>query len=110
MKFDLRTPCPDCPFVNGSSTNRSLDPERIHGIVSDIKNDATFTCHKTLEQPVAVQQHCAGALIFLEKGEHPNNMLRIAERLGLYDHTKLNRDADIIDDPTVSPKGDKPNE
>lgn len=103
MKFDLKTPCPDCPFVKGSSTNRTLDPERIQGIVHDIKHDATFTCHKTLEQPVEVQQHCAGALIFLENGEHPNNMLRIAERLGLYDYTKLNRNADIIDDPSPLP-------
>lgn len=99
MKFDLRTPCPDCPFLCGSSTNRSLDPERIQGIVTDIKNNATFTCHKTLDLPTPVQQHCAGALIFLENGEHPNNMLRIAERLVLYDHTRLNRKADIIADP-----------
>lgn len=25
MKFDLKTPCKDCPFLIGSSTNKSLD-------------------------------------------------------------------------------------
>lgn len=33
MKFDLKTPCKDCPFLIGSSTNKSLDEGRIRNIM-----------------------------------------------------------------------------
>lgn len=98
MKFDLKTPCKDCPFIKGSSTNISLEAGRIEGIVQDIRNDMTFTCHKTLEKRSAEQQHCAGALVFLEREENPNQMMRMAERFGMYDYKKLNMAADVIDD------------
>lgn len=98
MKFDLKTPCKDCPFLKGSSTNTTLREGRLEEIIGDIRNDMTFTCHKTLEMPGSEQQHCGGAMIFLEKEENPNQMMRIAERIGMYDHQKLNMDADIIDD------------
>lgn len=98
MKFDLKKPCKDCPFIKGSSTNRTLSKERLDGIVDDISNnDMTFTCHKTLNLPEREQQHCAGALIYLEREDNPNQMMRIAERLGLYDRRELNMTADIID-------------
>ena len=97
MKFDLKTPCRDCPFITGSSTNISLAKGRIEGIVKDIREDLSFTCHKTLELPEMDQQHCAGAMIFLEREENPNQIMRIAERIGLYDYKKLDMNADIID-------------
>jgi hypothetical protein len=97
MRFDLKTPCKDCPFIKGSSTNTTLAEGRLEGIVDDIRNDMTFACHKTLEKPKSEQQHCGGALIFLEKENRPNQMMRIAERFGKYDYKKLNTDADIID-------------
>ena len=43
-------------------------------------------------------QHCSGALIVLEKLEQPNQMIRISERLGLYDRRKLNMKAPVFDD------------
>lgn len=98
MKFDLKTPCKDCPFIKGSSTNTTLPDERLDQIVSDIRHGMSFTCHKTLEKPSCEQQHCAGAMIFLEREERPNQMMRIAERVRSYDYTKLNMDADIIDE------------
>lgn len=98
MKFDLKKPCKDCPFIKGSSTNLTLSEERLDDIVNDISNnDMTFTCHKTLDLAKSEQQHCAGALIFLEREDNPNQMMRIAERLGLYDRRELNMTADIID-------------
>lgn len=62
-----------------------------------------FHCHLTGETdeetselvPTAESKHCAGALIFLEKRDRPNQMMRISERLGLYDRTKLNMDAPV---------------
>lgn len=98
MKFDLKKPCKDCPFIKGSSTNRSLVEGRLEGIVNDIRSDMSFTCHKTLGLPKSDQQHCAGAMVFLEREDRPNQMMRIAERLNLYDRHKLDMDSDIIDD------------
>lgn len=95
MNYDLKRPCKECPFVCGTGTNVTLEPGRLEDIKNKLKSDSTFTCHKTLEMPKANQQHCAGALIYLEKIEQPNNMMRIMERLGGYDHTKLDMTADI---------------
>lgn len=97
MKFDLKKPCKDCPFIKGSSTNISLAEGRIPGIVQDLRQDKSFTCHKTLEAPRHDQQHCAGALIYLEREQRPNQMMRIAERLGLYDYKQLHMDVNLID-------------
>lgn len=97
MKFDLKQPCKDCPFIKGSSTNISLAKGRIEGIVADLRADCSFTCHKTLDLPTMEQQHCAGALIFLEREERPNQMMRIAERLNMYDRTKLKSNVDLIE-------------
>lgn len=96
MKFDLKTPCKDCPFVKGSSTNITLAEGRIEGIIQDLRNDMSFICHKTLGKPQPEQQHCGGAMIFLEKENRPNQMMRIAERVGIYDHRNLNMDANVI--------------
>lgn len=97
MKFDLKKPCKDCPFLCGSSTNRTLTTERIEGIKEDLLNDQAFICHKTLGLSSSEQQHCGGAMIFLEKQNKPNQMMRIAERFGKYNHKELDYDADIID-------------
>lgn len=99
MKFDLKRPCKDCPFVQGSSTNKTLAEGRIEEIVhSIVEEDAHFQCHKTLDfysDKKVPAQHCAGATIFLERiGEHgkPNQFMRIAERLGIYDRSKIQMD------------------
>lgn len=47
--------------------------------------------------PTKDSQHCAGALIFLEKIEEPHQMMRICERLGMYDRTKLDMDAPVFE-------------
>lgn len=39
--------------------------------------------------------HCAGALIFLEKRNRPNQMMRIAERTGSYDRRTLDMKAPV---------------
>lgn len=62
---------------------------------------ASFPCHKTVEydeegdgRATFDTEHCAGAYIFAEKNGNATQMMRIAERLGLYDHRKLkNKDA-----------------
>lgn len=97
MRFDLNQPCKDCPFLKGSSTNTTLAEGRLDGIIQDLYDGMTFTCHKTLELQSSEQQHCAGALIYLEREDRPNQMMRIAERLRVYDRTKLNMDVNLVD-------------
>lgn len=111
MKFDLKTPCKDCPFrsdrpgylrkARAREISTALDPRHLGG-------GSTFTCHKTtvpaddddedggmVDGPNA--QHCAGALIMLEKSgrlDH-NQTLRIMARLGAFDPAALDLDAPV---------------
>jgi hypothetical protein len=65
-----------------------------------------FPCHKTAEVQededgtsgfIAAEgsQHCAGALIFLEKRGESHQMMRINERLGYYDARNLSMEASV---------------
>lgn len=103
MKFELRKPCANCPFR--TDIEFYLGESRAKEIADGItKKGQTFTCHKTLDYDGegntvvgSKSQHCAGALIMLEKTERPNQMMRIAERLGLYDHTKLDMNSPVFE-------------
>jgi hypothetical protein len=89
MNFNMKSPCKDCPFVEGSSTNTTLMPGRIEGIANDLMRGATFECHKTLNLSSNKKEHCGGALQYLERENRPNQMMRIAERFGGYDRHQL---------------------
>jgi hypothetical protein len=106
MDYDMTTPCEHCPFRNDKPG--FITPARAREIAhAIIQEQRTFTCHKTtvpvedddggsdmVDGPNA--QHCGGALIFLESIERPNQMMRIAERLGLYDRRKLDMTAPVV--------------
>jgi hypothetical protein len=102
MKFDLKTPCVQCPFR--TDIQPFLRPERAREITRAVlKAGQTFACHKTVRHddegdsvPSASEQHCAGALIMIERLGVPNQMMRIAERLGVYDYRKLDMDAPVF--------------
>lgn len=102
MKYTMTKPCPECPFLKGSPLNKTLPKSRLREFAS-----GKFACHKTAElqededghgQYVgkAESQHCAGALIALEKAGAPHQMMRIAGRLGMYDPTKLDMASDVV--------------
>ena len=101
MKFDLTAPCKNCPFRTDMPSQEGwLGYERAEGITEAILDmDGTFTCHKTTHLRDREQQHCAGALIMCEANDKPNQLMRIAERLGFYDHTKLKKDSPVFTDP-----------
>jgi len=93
MKYSMIEPCNECPFRVGSGFTYQSLVEHASG---------EFACHKAcdLVDDVYVARnkntpHCAGALIFNEKRGTPHQMMRICERIGLYDHTKLNMAAPI---------------
>lgn len=97
MKYDLSNPCDECPFLTKMANAFTL--RRLHSLLGE----GAFHCHKTGTTdeedgdfvPTDGSSHCAGALIFLEKRERPNQMMRIAERLRLYDRRKLNMKAPV---------------
>lgn len=93
MKYTMKTPCKECPFTMSRS---AFSDRRLKEFAS-----GTFPCHKTAEldeegyQATDKSVHCAGALIFLEKRNSPNQMMRIAERLGMYNHKELDMEAKV---------------
>ena len=109
MKFTMTSPCADCPFRSDRAF--PLAPGRVDEILDSIMDmDQSFPCHKTVDYgaqdednpdaihvPTEGECHCGGALIFLEKHGRANQMMRICERLGMYDHTKLEMDAPVYD-------------
>lgn len=95
MNYNLHTPCPECPFLKGSRYTQ----RRLAQFAS-----AEFPCHmqselnadnEFVERADGKTNHCAGALIYLEKRNTSHQMMRICERLGVYDRTKLDMDANV---------------
>ena len=105
MNYNLRTPCSNCPFRR--DVTPYLRADRVREIFDNIER-GEFPCHKTtvcdeasdcgemVETPKS--EHCAGMLIMLEKMGRPSQMMRICERLGKYDASKLNMDAPVYED------------
>lgn len=102
MNYDLKSPCKHCPFR--SDIKPFIAAERARDILSGNE----FQCHKTVawvedddgnevQADKSKPQHCAGVLILLEKEERPHQMMRIAERIGLYDHKLLDMKAPVYD-------------
>jgi hypothetical protein len=103
--FELTKPCANCPFR--TDVPAYLRGDRIRQIRDDLE-ETTFNCHKTVQHTdedeesghyvlKGSESHCAGALILLEKLNKPSQMMRIAERLRLYDRTKLDMLAPVYD-------------
>lgn len=103
MHFDLTSPCPQCPFRTDIKPflTRPRAKEIADGL---LHQQATFACHKTTEHNDDgehvlrdSEQHCAGALIVLEKMNRPNQMMRIMERIRLYNRHALKMEAPVFD-------------
>lgn len=95
MKYTMTTPCDACPFLMEYKFGYTL--KRLKEFAS-----GEFPCHKTAEisksgnfETIEKSVHCAGALIFLEKRKQPHQMMRICERLGLYDYKQLDMKAPV---------------
>lgn len=106
MKFDLVAPCAQCPFRSDRAPFITAD--RAEEICESITADqAPFPCHKTVTYSdddgerirSRDEQHCAGASIMLERMERPNQHMRVAERLGLYDRHKLKMKSPVFSTP-----------
>lgn len=108
MLMTLTAPCDNCPFR--TDVQPYLQPARAREIAQMLTTlQGTFSCHKTTRVaddddddddgsthiPTATEQHCAGALIMLEHMQQPNQLMRIYERIGGYDRTKLKMTAPV---------------
>lgn len=109
MKYELRRPCNNCPF------RTDVEPFITHGRARELVAAlvrSEFTCHKTtvsvdddeggssrIDGPNA--QHCAGALIMLEHVNQPSQMMRICERIGMYDRSKLDMSSPVYTTPAA---------
>ena len=105
--YRLTRPCAKCPF------RADIDPYLLPGRIDELERSlryGEFYCHETTDQsqlddgadddhynPDGGEAHCAGALILLEKIERPSQMMRVCERIGLYDRTKLDMKAPVFD-------------
>lgn len=107
MHYKMKSPCSECPYLLDSGFTYQSLMEHASG---------EFACHKAcdlneegeFEAKSDKTPHCAGALIFLEKQNKPHQMMRIVERLGMYDHTQLNMGANVGSKPNhyrKAPKG-----
>lgn len=92
--FDLKKPCGNCPFRKGQGERFNLGTERC----LEILNGEAFQCHKTVDyryedDPYKRQgkkpQQCAGVMSLLHRAGLPNQIMRVAERLGAADFSKL---------------------
>lgn len=110
--FNVKQPCADCPFIKDGIMNLSLSEGRMRGIVEDLHRDKTFTCHKTIDYsaqfvedeegeshftPAESNQHCAGALLYMERDGYRNQVMQIGMRLGAYKPKELKGMDKIID-------------
>jgi len=103
MRFDLKTPCVDCPFLRARRFPLTLGRVReiLRAVTAEQKS---FSCHKTVDygdgEAKGGEQHCAGAAILLERINRPNQLMRWMERLGAYDRTKMDMKADVYSSPS----------
>jgi hypothetical protein len=96
--YDLRAACARCPFR--TDVEPYLRADRAASIAAGLRQGAQFSCHKTTrveevenDEGELVEEmtdgpnakFCAGALATIENEGQPNQLMRIAESLGMYD-------------------------
>lgn len=104
MKFDLKRPCANCPFRTDCRKGW-LGKARATEIAKTLQQDSTFACHKTTEATGQTddekKQHCAGALLTLDKdphlgGAYANLAVRLAARLLGFRREQLDQKAPVF--------------
>ncbi len=103
MTYDLHKPCKNCPFLKKGGVR--LTRGRVNEIAGMMLGGrGEFPCHRTTREnadgdlvETSKSKHCAGALIFAEKHNRSTQMMRICERIGMYDRTKLQGHDTVFD-------------
>jgi hypothetical protein len=102
-KFKLKRPCKNCPFR--TDVPGYLCRARAQEIAESLAQGAVFPCHETtVEDPTSDggeliatldSGFCAGALITMERSGGANQVMRVAERVGVYEREKLDMYAPV---------------
>ena len=103
LTFARVKPCKKCPFR--TDVPPYLNAARVGEIATSIQQGGPFHCHETTvpsddgeSMEVGPDSSvCAGSIIVMEKMGQPNQHLRIAERLGLYDPKRMHMDSPVHD-------------
>ncbi len=106
--MDLIRPCANCPFRMDKPFY--LGHERREEIARSLSMGDPFLCHETLDyeeleyddfgqwhRAHGGEQHCAGALIVLQKEGRPNQAMQVMERLGFWNPNRLVLDSPVFD-------------
>jgi hypothetical protein len=107
----MKSPCANCPFR--AEPRFYLIKERAIELQQVLVNEGRgFHCHKTIDYGKIDDgvvtadgcgigerdsEHCAGAMILLQKIGKPNQPMQVCERLGLFNPLELNMDAPVYD-------------
>jgi len=118
MQFNLKSPCKDCPYRTDKEP--FITQGRAEELARALLGDGFFYCHKYVDYDLVEEseplddidaeeqmegefyagtesdQMCAGSMIMLEHMGQANQMMRIAERLGMYDHTQMDMEAPVF--------------
>lgn len=107
MNFTMTAPCSHCPFRSDipGYLRRGRAAEIVRAMIED---GQTFSCHETTvsdededgspaRREVDTTQHCAGAMILLEKLGVPNRGMFLAVRFEMYDPTRLRMASPVFD-------------
>lgn len=98
-RYRMKAPCESCPFR--VSVKPYLTPGRALEIAESILQGADFPCHKTTRETDPDEDGggdledwpgakvCAGSMGTQENEGRPNQMLRIAGRIGLYEPGRI---------------------
>jgi hypothetical protein len=103
----MKRPCDNCPFRH--DVPGFLRQSRAEEIMQSLLCDQSFPCHKTTRDAEdedgtsyryadSNSEHCAGATILLTRMGMPNQMMRIAERLGMFNPDELDLEAPVFDE------------
>jgi hypothetical protein len=100
MRFDVTTPCGECPFRRHGHRAVRLTKGRIFEVAGNMldPDGSSFSCHNACHgerddadgyRPSVDDIHCVGALVFAERHRNQTKAMQIAERIGLYDPAKF---------------------
>lgn len=67
MKFNLKTPCKECPFTKGSLPGW-LGGETLQDTYDQVMHEGPFACHMTRHKKDKDMSRCFGSLMFMRKG------------------------------------------
>lgn len=97
MRFDLKSPCDECPFRR-TCREGWLGEARATQIAQSLRDGHTFICHKTgRERNVDDAQMCAGATLTMRRDGTLSRALHLAFLLRLFDPNQMNDEAPVFD-------------